>query len=82
MAYGRIEYHPHARQRMRLRRVAERQVIAALNAPDRIVPGHSGRLVAERETAAGNTLRVVYVERDGGAVAFVLTVYRLGGTGQ
>lgn len=82
--YGRVEYHPHARLRMRQRRVSEQQVARVIDAPDRTGPSVDppGRIVAERDTAIGNTLRVVYVERDRGATAFVLTVYRRGGTGR
>ena len=41
-----------------------------------------GRIIAERVTAAGNTLRVVYVERStpAGTEALVLTVIRRRGT--
>jgi len=80
--YGRVEYHPHARLRMRQRHVSERQVERAIENPTRSEPSADppGRIVAERDTAVGNTLRVVYVERDRGATAFVLTVYRIGGT--
>ena len=79
MAYTRIEYDSHARLRMRQRRVSERQVTAALTAPNRRFPSHSGRLVVERQTAIGNTLRVVYEELEGGTVAYVWTVIRRGG---
>ena len=66
------------------RRVSERQVERVIDAPDRTGPSANppGRIVAERDTAVGNTLRVVYVERDRGATDFVLTVYRIGGTGR
>jgi len=81
MNYARIDYHPHAQARMAARRIAPRQVARVLAAADRAYPGNQpGRLVAERDTAAGNTLRVVDVERDGGATAYVLTVIRIGGT--
>jgi hypothetical protein len=78
MAYARIDYDRHARDKMRERLVSERQIAAALNRPDRLLAGHSGRLIAERDTAAGNTLRVVFVEQRGGTVAYVITVYRVG----
>jgi hypothetical protein len=80
MAYSRIDYDPHARDKMRERRISERQIAATLNRPDRVVPGHSGRLIAERDTAVGNVLRVVFVEPHGGTVAYVITAYRVGGT--
>ena len=79
MAYGRIEYHPHARMRMARRKIGERQVERTIEHPDRLTPSHSNRLVAEAATAAGNTLRVVYEELEGGAIAFVWTVIRIGG---
>jgi hypothetical protein len=79
MAYARIDYHPHARRQMRQRRVSERQVAAAIQNPDRVLPGHSGRLIAERTSELGNVLRVIYEEWHGGTVAYIRTVYRIGG---
>ena len=79
VACERIESHPHARLRMRQRKIAEDQIGRALAGPDRVTPSHSGRFVAEYDTAAGNTLRVVYEERSGGMVAFVWTVSRIAG---
>ena len=67
-----VEDDAHARRRMREQRVSERQVATTLRNPDRLFPGHSGRLVAE----AGNIVRVVYEERNGGSVAYVWTVIR------
>ena len=71
-----VEDDAHARRRMREQRVSERQVATTLRNPDRLLPGHSGRLVAERNTEAGNIVRVVYEERNGGSVAYVWTVIR------
>jgi prolyl oligopeptidase PreP (S9A serine peptidase family) len=79
MAYGRIDYDIHARENMVKRRISARQVLTTLNRPDRVVPTHSDRLIAERRTEAGNTIRVVYVEQHGGTTAYVITVYRVGG---
>ena len=79
MACGRVVYHPHARMRMSTRKIGGRQVERTIANPDRLTPSHSNRLVAEAATAAGNTLRVVYEEMEGGSVAFVWTVIRIGG---
>ena len=68
MTNDRIDYHPHARYQMRQRKVSERQVVAAVQSPDRIGPGHSGRNIAERKSELGNTLRVIYEEWHGGTV--------------
>ena len=78
MARLRIEYHPHALLRMRQRKVGPLQVEATVSEPHRLRPSHSNRLVDERDTAAGNTLRVVYEARDGGETAYVWTVIRIG----
>ncbi len=79
-----VAYHPHARNRMALRLVSEAQVERTIANPTRTMPSTNppGRIVAERVTAAGNTLRVVYVERPtpAGTEALVLTVVRRGGT--
>lgn len=64
---------------MQQRRVSARQIARTLNNPDRVFPSR-GALVAERRTDAGNTLRVIYVEREGGSTAYVSTVYRMGGS--
>ena len=64
---------------MATRKIGERQVERTIVNPDRLIPSHSNRLVAEGATAAGNTIRVVYEEREGGAVAFVWTVIRISG---
>lgn len=64
---------------MATRKVGERQVERTIANPDRLTPGHSNRLVAERATVAGNRLRVVYEEMDDGATAFVWTVIRIAG---
>lgn len=45
----------------------------------RVFLTHGGRFIAERVTAMGNTLRVVFVEQQGDAVAYVITAYRVGG---
>ena len=79
MAYGRIEDQPHARMRMATRKIGERQVERTIASPDRLTPSHSNRLVAEGATAAGNTIRDVYEEREGGAVAFIWMVIRISG---
>jgi len=81
VAFSKVEYHPHATMRLRMRHISEAQVERTVRFPDRIYASTNppGRLIAERHTAAGNTVRVIYVERDGGTTAHVLTVYRMGG---
>lgn len=83
-SYVTVTYHPHARRRRQLRLVSEAQIERTIANPTRTMPSTNppGRTVAERVTAAGNTLRVVYVERStpDGTEAFVLTVIRRGGT--
>jgi hypothetical protein len=78
-----VTLHPHALQRMGTRLVSRRQIEQTIAMPTRTSPSSNppGRIVAERVTAAGNTLRVVYVERavPDGIEAFVLTVVRIGG---
>jgi hypothetical protein len=78
--YAAIAYDPHARDRMRERRVSEQQVERVIANPTRRFPSTDppGRVVAEYDTTAGNTLRVVYVEvaTAGGTEALVLTVLR------
>ena len=80
--YAAIGYHPHARARMRERRVSEEQVERAIANPSRRYPSTNppGRIVAEYDTAVGNTVRVVYVEiaTSRGTEAYVLTVLRFG----
>lgn len=78
--YTAIGYDPHAWDRMRERRVSEQQVERAIANPTQSAPSTDppGRIVAEYDTTAGNTLRVVYVEvaTAGGTEAFVLPVLR------
>jgi hypothetical protein len=81
--YAKVEYDPHVLVRMRERKIAAAQVERAIANPIRLSPSATvpGRLVAEYETAAGNTLRVVYVEqqRTSGTVAYVITAVRIAG---
>ena len=82
--YAAVAYHPHAQRRMRQRLISTTQVEQAIAHPSRTMPSTNppGRVIAERITAAGNTLRVVYAERPtpGGTEALVLIVIRRGGT--
>ena len=79
--YAAVEYDPHVLVRMRERKIAAAQIERAIASPTRLSPCTTvpGRLVAEYETAAGNTLRVVYVEeqRTSGTVAYVITAVRM-----
>jgi Domain of unknown function (DUF4258) len=80
--FARVTYAPHALDQMRKRLIGEGQVERTIAQPDRTAPSVRplGRIVAERVTAAGNTLRVVYVEFDDGAEAHVVTVIRIRGS--
>jgi len=81
--YVAVVLHPHALDRMGTRLISRRQIEQVIASPTRTFPSTNppGGIVAERLTTAGNTLRVVYVEREGpdGLEAFVLTVIRIGG---
>ena len=72
--YERIGIHPHARKRMRQRKISRAQVERALQNPDRTYQSW-GKLAAEGATAAGNTVFVYYVETAPGE-ALVLSVKR------
>ena len=75
-----VVYTNHARGQMTKRRISERQVEQVIIAPTSTRPSTNppGRIIAERVTAAGNTLRVVYRDADGGMTALVITVIRIG----
>jgi hypothetical protein len=78
MRFTKVEYDAHATDQMIQRRISRNQVVATLERPDREGPGHTApRIVAERVTSAGNTIRVVYVTLDGGRTAYVITVIRV-----
>jgi hypothetical protein len=68
---------------MRKRLISESQVVLTIANPTRTAPSVTppGRIVAERVTRMGNTLRVVFVEipRTSGTEAHVVTVIRIGG---
>lgn len=78
MAFTLIEYTQHALDQMDKRRVGRNQVESTLNNPNR-TRFDRGCLIAERDTAYGNFVRVVYVEKltDSGTVARVVTVIRI-----
>lgn len=80
MRFERIELSGHARKRMRQRNIPRRQILRALNYPDRRYAGaEEGELVAERVTEAGNVVVVVNVEspeEHPEADAFIITVVR------
>ena len=78
MRYEEIRYHPHARKRMRQRKISRAQVERALQNPDRSYESW-GKLAAEGATVAGNTVFVYYVEPAPGE-ALVLSVKRRRGT--
>jgi hypothetical protein len=72
--YGRIRIHPHARKRMQRRKISRAQVERALQNPDRTYESW-GKLAAQSDTAAGNTVFVYYVETAPGE-ALVISVKR------
>ena len=77
-----VIYTRHAREQMAERRIAAAQVERTIANPTRRYPSTNppGRLIAERVTAMGNTLRGVYVERPAaqGVAVHVITVIRIG----
>jgi len=80
--YVAVTYSKHAREQMAERLISPRQIERTIAAPNRTRPSTNplGRTVAERETAAGNTLRVVYAEVPtlAGVTAHVVTIIRIG----
>lgn len=78
MAFTSIEYSQHALDQMEERRIGKGQIENTLRNPDR-TRFDRDRLIAERNTAAGNFIRVVYVEKltSNGTVARVVTVIRI-----
>ena len=56
-----IKYVRHARNRMRLHRIIEKEVESALQNPEHLEPSAEGRLNAWTETS-GKFLRVTYKE--------------------
>jgi hypothetical protein len=67
---------------MEERRISVGQVEATINYPDTVKVQPNGNLCAERRTSAGNTLRIIYVEKISpahGRHILVVTVIRIGG---
>jgi len=58
-----IKYVRHARNRMRLHRITEKDVEAALEKPEHLEPSLEGRLMQWIETS-GKFLRVTYKEEE------------------
>ena len=61
---------PHARRKFTILKehgfsVRRSVVIAAVRAPDRVVPGYGGRKVAQKTLDETHLLRVVFEERQG-----------------
>ena len=82
MTYVEVTFSVHAKERMEERSISRSQASAAVHNPDKLtLDRRNGNLVAERITAAGNTLRIVYTERPspGGKTAHVVKVIRIGG---
>lgn len=76
MKYDIVRIHRHARKRMRQRKISRAQVERTVQNPDRAYTSW-GKLVAEGDTAAGNTVFVYYVEPEGTeGEALVISVKR------
>lgn len=67
-----VRFTAHARKRMARYGIGEGRVREALQKPDVVVDGHSGRRIAQK-ILNGYVLRVVYEAPDGARV--VVTVY-------
>ena len=71
-----VEIIPLARRKMERRGVPENWVLDALQAPDQVVPGYAGRLVAQKRIQVMGSpmlLRVVHEETEERIV--VVTAY-------
>ena len=77
MRYEAVTYHPHARLRMRRRKVSENQTFRALNDPNARFYENGDKRVCEITIPTGATLRVVFVETTP-KTALVITVIRIG----
>ena len=77
MAFTSVEFTKHALDQISKRQIGSNQILNTLNDPDR-TRFERGCLIAERDTTAGNFIRVVYVEKltANGTVARVITVIR------
>mgnify|MGYP003383036950 CR=1 FL=1 len=69
-----VRFTRHARQRMSRRRITEREVIDALEAPDELNDGDMGETIAVQRLL-DDELRVVYQEVDDDSY-LVITVFR------
>lgn len=72
--YGRIRIHPHARKRMKRRKIPRAQIERTLQNPDLTYESYD-KLAAEGMTDAGNIVFVYYVEPEPGE-ALVISVKR------
>lgn len=68
-----IKFTGHARKRMEEYDIGEDQVLKALDDPDDVVEGHSGRLIAHSRLN-GKILRVVFESME--SVKTIVTVYK------
>lgn len=75
--YQAVTYSRHARNQMRERKIGANQVERTIASPDTLTSSR-GKMVAEKATAMGNIIRVVYAEEASGTVALVVTVIRIG----
>lgn len=78
---SRVLYTNHAREQMVERQISAAQVERTITSPSHRYPSLDppGRMIAERTTDQGNTLRVVYAERTTpeGIAIHVITVIRI-----
>ncbi|HII53806.1 hypothetical protein COT30_00460 [Candidatus Micrarchaeota archaeon CG08_land_8_20_14_0_20_49_17] len=65
----------HANERMRLYNISKAQVFEAINTPDNVILGHSGRKIAQKRINS-HILRIIIEERYG--ITKVITVYKAG----
>lgn len=80
MKYAFISFTAHGEYRLRVRNIAEGEVRETLEHPQALYR-NEGKLVAERFTDRGSTLRVVYIERtsEHGISARIISVVRIRG---
>jgi len=68
-----IRITKHAKRRMKIYGISKREVVQALQEPNVLLDGHSGRKIAQKRLNS-YVLRVIFEERDKEVV--VITVYR------
>ncbi len=80
MADRTFQYSSHALSQMAVRWIGANQVESTVLKPDRLSrSSRTGRWTAERDTSAGNFIRVVYVESQSGIqiITTLITAIRI-----